>query len=181
MLASRILHSHDEPVRAGNNLSQFLALVLSRKQKESQQFEYQATDFVRALALLAKNGVPLAVAIEWLAGRMELDIGKILKDAASDLKLSADINELLDQWELLPSSTMAELSQKLRVSLERGTPVAQQLEQLAASALSKSHTYLLRKAGSNETKMLIPTIFLILPITILFTIYPSLSLLQNKL
>jgi tight adherence protein C len=67
------------------------------------------------------------------------------------------------------------------VSLERGTPIAQQLDQLAQTAISNSQALLLRKAGSNETKMLIPTIFLILPITILFTIYPSLSLLNLKL
>lgn len=181
MLANRLLASHEGREKPGSYFSHLVALVKSKSKKTNQLLEYQAADFVRALALLARNSVPIAVAIAWLAPRMDAEIGKILKEAASDLSLAADLDELIQSWEKLPSTTMVELSQKLRVSLERGTPVAQQLDQLAQSAISNSHAFLLRKAGGNETKMLIPTIFLILPITILFTIYPSLSLLSMRL
>jgi tight adherence protein C len=37
---------------------------------------------------------------------------------------------------------------------------------------------LIRRAGQNETKMLVPTIFLILPVTVLFAIFPSILVLQ---
>ena len=37
---------------------------------------------------------------------------------------------------------------------------------------------LLEQAGKNETRMLIPLVFLILPVTVLFAIYPSLELLN---
>lgn len=180
MLASRVIESHETKV-VGGRLNQLFALFRLRSKRINQDFEYQATDFVRALSLLSRNSVPVTVAISWLASRMQGDIGKILQEAASDLELSADIEELLTIWQKLPSPTMEELSQKLKVSLQRGTPVAQQLEQLAKSSLAQSHAMLLRKAGSNETKMLIPTIFLILPITILFTIYPSVQLLEVQL
>jgi tight adherence protein C len=180
MLANRVIESH-EAADVGGRLRQLIALFRIRTKRVDQDFEYQATDFVRALSLLSRNAVPVAVAISWLAQRMQGEIGKVLKDAASDLELSADINDLLVLWQKLPSPTMEELSQKLKVSLQRGTAVAQQLEQLAASSLAQSHALLLRKAGSNETKMLIPTIFLILPITILFTIYPSVLLLDGQL
>jgi tight adherence protein C len=181
MLANRLLSSHEEVRKTGSYFSHLAALIKSKSKKNNQSLEYQAADFVRALALLARNAVPIAVAITWLAPRMHSDIGKILKEAASDLSLAADLDDLILSWEKLPSTTMVELSQKLRVSLDRGTPVAQQLDQLSQSAISNSHALLLRKAGGNETKMLIPTIFLILPITILFTIYPSLSLLSMRL
>jgi tight adherence protein C len=35
-----------------------------------------------------------------------------------------------------------------------------------------------KKAGQNETRMLVPLIFLILPVTVLFAVYPSLQVLS---
>jgi len=181
MLANRLLLLHKDIDAQTGFLRHALHLIRLRTNKSNQELEYQATDFIRALSLLSKNGVPVAVAITWLSSRLLGEIGVIVKDAACDLELAADLEEIIASWEKLPSNTLTELSQKLRVSLERGTPIAQQLDQLAQTAISNSQALLLRKAGSNETKMLIPTIFLILPITILFTIYPSLSLLNLKL
>jgi tight adherence protein C len=52
------------------------------------------------------------------------------------------------------------------------------LSELSASARAEIRNMLLRQAGKNETRMLIPLVFLILPITVLFAIYPSLELLN---
>ncbi len=181
MLAKRLMLSHEDIEGKTGFFKHAVQLMRLRLNRTDQNLEYQATDFIRALSLLSRNGVPIVVSITWLSSKIEGQIGVIVKAAASDLELAADLDQLIASWEKLPSTLMVELSQKLRVSLERGTPVAQQLEQLAQTAISNSHALLLRKAGSNETKMLIPTIFLILPITIFFTIYPSLSLLNLKL
>lgn len=181
MLAKRLMLSHEDIEGQTGFFKHAVQLMQLRLNRTDQNLEYQATDFIRALSLLSRNGVPIVVSITWLSSKIEGQIGDIVKAAASDLELAADLDQLIASWEKLPSTLMVELSQKLRVSLERGTPVAQQLEQLAQTAIGNSHALLLRKAGSNETKMLIPTIFLILPITIFFTIYPSLSLLNLKL
>lgn len=178
MLDNRILNSHSAGAPVGGRLIEFAALLKIKASKPSPSFEYQATDFVRAFSLLLRNGVPPAVAITWLSKRMELKIGKIIRDSASDLALGADIEELLRSWQGLSSPIFSELSQKLLVSIQRGTPIAQQLDLLVQTASNLSGTLILKKAGSNETKMLFPTIFLILPITVLFTVYPSLTLLQ---
>jgi tight adherence protein C len=52
------------------------------------------------------------------------------------------------------------------------------IREQAASARSEIRNELLTQAGRNETRMLIPLVFLILPITVLFAIYPSLQLLN---
>lgn len=178
MLANRILNSHQVAKSVGGRLGQFAAIFELRVTKPSLRFEYQAADFVRAFALLLRNGVPPGVAIAWLSPLMDLRVGKILRDFACDLELGADIEDLLRGWQTLSSPIISELSQKLLVSIQRGTPIAQQLDALVQSANNLSGALILKKAGSNETKMLVPTIFLILPITVLFTVYPSLTLLQ---
>ncbi len=178
MLADRILTSHTSGPIARFRLSELVAVLKLSSSKPALNFEYQAADLVKVLALLLRNGVPPVVAISWLADHMELKIGKILKDSASDLELGADIEDLIRSWQSLSSPIFSELSQKLLVSIQRGTPIAQQLDLLVQTANNLNASLILKKAGSNETKMLVPTIFLILPITVLFTVYPSLALLQ---
>ncbi len=181
MLANRILSSHFHTPKVKVSPVERFSAFSFRGRKINQSFEYQATDFVRAFSLLIRNGVPAAVAISWLANKMQLEIGEVLRDAASDLELGADLEDLLRSWQELTSPIFSELSQKLLVSTKRGTPLAQQLDSLVQTASGLSGNLLLKKAGSNETKMLIPTIFLILPITVLFTVYPSLLLLQRAI
>jgi tight adherence protein C len=52
------------------------------------------------------------------------------------------------------------------------------LSEQALSVRDEIKSRLLRQAGRNETRMLIPLVFLILPVTVLFAIYPSLELLN---
>jgi tight adherence protein C len=52
------------------------------------------------------------------------------------------------------------------------------LSEQGVSVREEIKSRLLKQAGRNETRMLIPLVFLILPITVLFAIYPSLELLN---
>ena len=65
--------------------------------------------------------------------------------------------------------------------IERGAGVSSQVFELAGSLRASLYRELLAKAGSNETKMLIPTVFLILPVTVLFALFPSLVVLQSSI
>jgi len=79
----------------------------------------------------------------------------------------------------VPLAEVIELTQKLQISIERGTPSAHQISQLSQSIQQQVLRGLIKRAGENETKMLIPTIFLILPVTVLFAVFPSLAVLQS--
>jgi len=74
-----------------------------------------------------------------------------------------------------------ELAEKLSLGLSRGVPMAEQVMQLANSLRQEQGRRLLKQAGSSETKMLIPTVFLILPVTVLFAVFPSVLVLQRSL
>lgn len=89
---------------------------------------------------------------------------------------------LTDEIRKLPNSLahpqFAEFANKIVMSLVRGTPLAKMLEDQARSARAEIRNQLLRQAGKNETRMLLPLVFLILPVIVLFSIYPSLKLLN---
>jgi tight adherence protein C len=78
------------------------------------------------------------------------------------------------------SEQIRELAAKLAVALVNGVSLAELLSDFVQSTNSSVRTVLLEKAGKNETKMMIPLVFVILPITVLFAMYPSLVLIQQS-
>ena len=64
-------------------------------------------------------------------------------------------------------------------SLERGTPVVEVLRAQSADAREAGKRELLEQAGKKEIGMLVPLVFLILPVTVLFAIWPGLVVLQS--
>ncbi len=63
-------------------------------------------------------------------------------------------------------------------ALERGSPLAEVLRAQAQDAREQSKRELLEAAGKKEVAMLIPVVFLILPLTVVFAIFPGFFVLQ---
>lgn len=179
MLRKRILTAH-LPVKKTGVLE--LSPKLKLGQKLDRQLNFELPDFSGALALLVQNGLPVNVALGWLAPRSRGVLAELFQDLNHDLELGADLVERLAEIQSEVSNQgLGELCEKLSVSVLRGAPVAEQLASHAESMRANLMRQLIKQAGANETKMLIPVIFLILPVTVLFAIFPSLLLLANQL
>jgi tight adherence protein C len=63
-------------------------------------------------------------------------------------------------------------------ALERGTPLAEVLRAQAQDAREGAKRELLETSGKKEVAMMVPLVFLILPITIAIAIFPGLFVLQ---
>lgn len=63
-------------------------------------------------------------------------------------------------------------------ALDRGTPLAEVLRAQAHDSRDQSKRELLEVAGKKEVAMLFPLVFLILPATIVFAVFPALAVLQ---
>ena len=63
-------------------------------------------------------------------------------------------------------------------ALERGTPLVEVLRAQAQDSREESKRQLLEAAGKKEVAMLVPLVFLILPVTIVFAIFPGILVLQ---
>ncbi len=142
--------------------------------------DFELPDFAQALGLLLANGLPVNVALGWLTPRATGELSSIFHHLRAELELGADPVELLKDLSKHPNPGLAELAEKLAVAITRGAPISAQIMAHAASARANLQRRMLRQAGSNETKMLIPIIFCILPITVLFAIFPSLLVLGGS-
>ena len=181
-LSSRILTSHlPSPKRRAIDFEKLRGRLFSSG-AERKRVDYELPDFAQALGLLLGNGLPVNVALGWLAPRTSGLVASAFSQINQDLELGADlVHELQKLGKNLPNQQLVELCEKLSVAIVRGAPVSSQVIAHAGAARALLHRQLLRQAGSNETKMLVPVIFLILPVTVLFAIFPSMLVLAEQL
>src|SRR5690625_454090 len=79
----------------------------------------------------------------------------------------------------LPS--IARFTEGVAVAVERGSPLGEVLRAQAEDAREVGHRALTEAGGRKEVYMMIPAVFLMLPGTVLFAIFPGLSVLQAGL
>jgi tight adherence protein C len=66
----------------------------------------------------------------------------------------------------------------LVAAIDRGAPLAQVLQAQAGDAREEAKRSLIERAGRKEIYMLVPLVFLILPLSVLFAIFPGVFLLR---
>jgi tight adherence protein C len=144
-----------------------------------QRALFELPEILDLLAVCLSSGDSIYRALSKVVPRAEGELAneltKILRAVEFGAPLATEIAKLP---EALPHAQFSELSSKISLSLSRGTPLAAMLQDQAQSARAEIRNQLIRQAGKNETRMLIPLVFLILPVTVLFAIYPSLRLLN---
>ena len=64
------------------------------------------------------------------------------------------------------------------MAIERGTPLAEVLRAQAQDVRDNAKRDLMEVAGKKEIAMLAPVVFFILPLTVIFAVFPGLSLMR---
>ena len=71
------------------------------------------------------------------------------------------------------SSQVRRLTNSIQIAIQRGTPILDVLNNQVQALNKQINLALLKKSGKSEITLLIPVVFLILPISICFAIWPS--------
>ena len=69
----------------------------------------------------------------------------------------------------------------MATALERGTPLADVLRAQAQDVREASRRQLMEAGGKKEIQMMVPVVFLVLPVTVLFAVFPGASVLSGGL
>lgn len=153
-----------------------------RPRRSNSKFDMLLLELPQQLELLAAilvNGENIFFALKWLVQRTEGQFANGLRRLVQRVELGMNLEQALASFATETNSPMvAEFCGKLILSLERGTPLAGQLRNLAESASAQLQVQMLRRAGQNEVKMLIPLVFVILPVTVMVAVFPSFQLFQ---
>lgn len=126
-----------------------------------------------ALAVTAGEGPMGAIdRITRLArGPLVEQLAGVLGETRAGTPFLTALTHLRDRTGLEP---LARFLDGMAVAIERGTPLADVLRAQAADVRALGKRQLLESGGRKEIAMMVPVVFLVLPITILFALYPGL-------
>ena len=127
------------------------------------------------LALAVTAGESPAAALRRVCrvsgGELGRELARTLAESRSGVGLSTALEHLATRTTLEP---LVRFVDGIVIALERGTPLAEVLRAQAADAREAGKRALLATGGRREIAMMVPVVFLILPVTVLFALYPGL-------
>jgi tight adherence protein C len=109
------------------------------------------------------------------SGELSREFAGVVAEVRTGLPLAPALQGLSRRIQL-PALTRC--VDQIAGALERGSPLAEVLRAQAQDAREQSKRELLEAAGKKEVAMLIPVVFLILPLTVVFAIFPGFFVLQ---
>lgn len=109
-------------------------------------------------------------------GELARDLGRALARAHSGTPVTKALGELAEQTTM---ESFSRFLQGLVVAIERGTPLADVLRAQAVDVREVGKRALLEAGGRKEISMMVPVVFLILPVTVLFALFPGLLTLTS--
>jgi len=127
------------------------------------------------LALAVSAGEGPVAALERVArtakGELGRELGRALTEARTGVPLVVALDNVARRTNVPP---LARFTDGFAVALERGTPLADVLRAQAEDAREAGRRALLEAGGRKEIAMLVPVVFGILPVTVMFALFPAL-------
>jgi tight adherence protein C len=142
--------------------------------------EFPTVAELLALAVSAGEGAVGALERVCRLSRGELsdELRRCLADARAGANLPTALQGLADRTGLM---SLTRFVDGIVVAVERGTPLADVLRAQAQDVREDGRRTLMEEGGKKEIYMMVPIVFLTLPVTVLFALYPGLSFLHLRL
>ncbi|MCM3554179.1 type II secretion system F family protein [Janibacter melonis] len=105
-------------------------------------------------------------------GELADELRTCLADARAGANLPQALQGLADRTGL---TSLARFVDGIVIAVERGTPLADVLRAQAQDVREEGRRQLMEEGGKKEIAMMVPVVFLVLPITILFAIFPGIE------
>lgn len=152
----------------------------ARRREQRMLAEFPTVAELLALAVSAGEGATGALerVCRLSDGELADELRRCLADARAGANLPTALQGLADRTGL-PS--LSRFVDGIVIAVERGTPLAEVLRAQAQDVREDGRRVLMEQGGKREILMMVPVVFLILPVTVLFAIYPGLSFLRFEL
>ncbi len=153
-------------------------LTRSANRREQQMLaEFPTVAELLALAVGAGEGATGALerVCRLSQGQLAAELRQCLADARAGANLAAALQGLADRTGL---ASLARFVDGVVVAVERGTPLADVLRSQAQDVREAGRRAVMEEGGKKEIAMMVPVVFLVLPVTVLFAIYPGVAFLK---
>jgi len=153
-------------------------LTMSATKRERQMLaEFPTVAELLALAVGAGEGATGALerVCRLSHGELASELRQCLADARAGANLPVALQGLADRTGLV---SLARFVDGIVVAVERGTPLADVLRSQAQDVREAGRRSVMEQGGKKEIAMMVPVVFLVLPVTVLFAIYPGVAFLK---
>jgi tight adherence protein C len=143
-------------------------------EKKRSAIDSELTSIAEVYSILISAGVPPTTAFEWIGQRTRGNLGEEIQLISHEIR-EGDllISALENSSQRIGSHKVRRFVDTICLSLERGSSLADQLRNFVSELRMSEQRELLIKAGKSEIALMIPIVFLILPISVLFALWPS--------
>lgn len=126
------------------------------------------------LALSVAAGESPVAALDRVVSRSGGDLSNDLARVLADIRTGEPVGAAFDRMAAATGLPLvARFAQGIAVAVERGTPLADVLHAQAADVREAGRRELIETAARKEVFMMVPVVFLVLPITVLFAFWPG--------
>jgi tight adherence protein C len=151
----------------------------AKLRSEVAAIDTELPSIIVMFSLLVNAGESLRSGIEYLTQFPQSKISEIFQAVINFHREGSTITQSLDRAaETSQSRSLRKFTDALALSIERGSSLNVVLANQTSESRAAYKAELLRISGKAELKLMIPIVFLILPISIIFALLPSLRALS---
>ena len=145
-----------------------------QRKKSRVRIELEFPMIVELFAILLAGNQSPATALDHISRRTQGEFSLILSEAVSEIHQGASFAKALDVLSARIQSPMVRrFCDSLMIAVERGSPLIDVVNRQVEEVRNEQRARLLEAAGKAEVALMIPVVFLILPISVLFALWPS--------
>jgi tight adherence protein C len=154
---------------------EYSAKTFERERKRRiDVMERELPIFIQTITLLISSGLSPIQTFSILGKNSKSNTALYFRDVVGAVQGGKSITEALDGFAShTPSPIARRFKTSLILGIERGSPLTQIMIGQVRDARNMQKNQQLRAAGKAEISLMIPVVFLILPISVLFALWPS--------
>ena len=154
-------------------LKQLIRKLTGSEVRESELNE-ELVNILQMLSIMISAGESPMMALRYISQRSVGYIPELIDQSFSKYESGRNLAQTLEQIAIATgSSQVRRLTNSIQIAIQRGTPILDVLNNQVQSLNKQINLALLKKSGKSEIALLIPVVFLILPVSISFAIWPS--------
>ena len=151
-----------------------LLRTITGSQVNQDEINEELVSILQMLSIMISAGESPIMAMKYVAQRSDGVIPNLIKQSFAKYESGQNIAQTMDFIAVATSSSQVRrLTNSIQIAIERGTPILDVLNNQVQALNKQINISLLKKSGKSEITLLIPVVFLILPVSISFAIWPS--------
>jgi tight adherence protein C len=148
--------------------------LTSQVRRRERQILAEFPTIAELLALAVAAGESPVMALDRVVRRSGGELSRELAQVLSAVRTGEPVSSAFDAMAAASGlPIVSRFAQGIAVAVERGTPLADVLHAQAADVRDAGRRDLIETAARKEVLMMVPVVFLVLPVTVLFAFWPG--------